>query len=98
MSSRQLYSSLEIGIVPKNWKVALIAPLLKKLGLELVNQNFRPVRKLPLVSKTAEKAVVPHLLAHCTEHSQLYLSFRAESDTSQKEAAPAFGCLCISPC
>ena len=69
--TNMINSCLEIGPVPDNWKVALIAPLLKKIGLELVNQNFCPVSNLLLVWKTAEKAVIPQLLAHCTEHAPL---------------------------
>ena len=49
---------LQQGQVPDSWKAALIRPLLKKLGLELVNKNFRPVSNLPMVSKSAEKEVV----------------------------------------
>ena len=33
--------SLQKSVVPKNWKVALLRPLLKKLGLDLVYENFR---------------------------------------------------------
>ena len=66
-------SSLENGCVPDSWKVALFAPLLKKTGFELVHANFRPVSNLPYVSKLAQKAVIPQLLAHCSELSPLLL-------------------------
>ncbi|KXJ18896.1 putative RNA-directed DNA polymerase from transposon X-element [Exaiptasia diaphana] len=69
--TRMINLSLVSGSVPENWKVALISPLLKKPGLELVYQNFRPVSNLPFISKTAEKVVIPQVLAHCSEHAPL---------------------------
>ena len=41
--------SLSTGHFPSNWKEALIIPLLKKYGLELVNKSHRPVSNLQLV-------------------------------------------------
>ena len=38
--------SLLTGLVPDNWKTALVIPLLKKPGLDLVLKNFRPVSNL----------------------------------------------------
>ena len=49
--------SLQNGIFADQWKCALVNPLLKKLGLELIFQNFRPVSKLQYISKLTEKAV-----------------------------------------
>ena len=46
------------------WKCAVVRPLLKKLGLDLLFQNFRPVSNLPYVSKLTEKAVVDKLNEH----------------------------------
>ena len=51
---RMINSSLVSGCVPDSWKIALIIPLIKKLGLELVHGNFRPVSNLPFISKTVE--------------------------------------------
>ena len=48
--------SLQIGFFPEEWKNAVVKPLLKKLGLELVFPSFRPVSNLPLISKLTEKA------------------------------------------
>lgn len=53
--TNMINSSLENGCVPDGWKIALIARLLKKTGLELVYENFRPVSNLPIVSKLAEQ-------------------------------------------
>ena len=47
--------------------LAILAPLLKKLGLDAVFENFRPVGNLSFVSKSTEKAVVSQLLKHCAD-------------------------------
>ena len=49
--------SLRCGIFADQWKCALLHPLLKKLGLEPIFQNFRPVSNLQYISKLTEKAV-----------------------------------------
>ena len=41
--------SLESGSFASNWKCALVNPLLKKTGLDLVFQNYRPVTNLQYV-------------------------------------------------
>ena len=56
--------SLQIGYFPEEWKNALVKPLLKKLGLELVFPSFRPVSNLPFISKLTEKASVNQLSGH----------------------------------
>jgi hypothetical protein len=63
--------SLSEGHVPDSWKVAILAPILKKYGLDLVFENFRPVSNLPFVSKATEKAVVNQLLEHCADNAPL---------------------------
>ena len=44
--------SLEQGVLPDRWKMAMIRPLLKKLGLELITSNYRPVSNLPSCLKS----------------------------------------------
>ena len=56
--------SLQIGYFPEEWKNALVKPLLKKLGLELVFPSFRPVSNLPFIPKLTEKASVYQLSDH----------------------------------
>ena len=53
--------SLESGSSASNWKCALVNPLLKKSGLDLVLKNYRPVSNLPFVSKLTERAVFNQL-------------------------------------
>lgn len=52
--------------VPDCWKSALVIPLLKKFGLELIFKNFRPVNNLNSVAKVVKKAVTAQLLTHST--------------------------------
>ena len=53
--------SLRLGYFPSAWKCALVIPLLKKFGLDLIFKNFRPVSNLPYLSKLTERAVVTQL-------------------------------------
>ena len=43
--------SLAEGAFSKYWKTAIIHPLLKKQGIELIASNYRPVSNLPFLSK-----------------------------------------------
>ena len=63
--------SLEIGYFPSEWKNALVTPLLKKQGLELIFPNFRPVSNLPFVSKLAERVCVEQLTQHMEQNHPL---------------------------
>ena len=53
--------SLLSGRIPDNWKIAVVIPLLKKPGLDLVYKNFRPVSNLSFISKIVEKAALQQL-------------------------------------
>ena len=62
-------SSLSSGVVPVSFKHAVVQPLLKKPGLDpTVLANFRPISKLPLISKILEKVVHTQLKSHLDEH------------------------------
>ena len=63
--------SLTSGSVQSIWKSALVVPLLKKTGLELTFNNFRPVSNLSLISKLGEKVVISQIPGHCREHAPL---------------------------
>ena len=61
--------SLESGVVPDNFKIAQVAPLIKKPGLDPnVLQNYRPVSNLPFVNKVLEKIVAQQLTQHLKQH------------------------------
>ena len=51
------------------WRVekALVKPLMKKVGLELVFPSSRPVSNLPFVSKLTEKASIDQLSDHMNQ-------------------------------
>ncbi len=51
-------SSLSSGVVPEKFKHAVVQPLIKKTGLDsAVLANYRPISKLPFISKILEKIV-----------------------------------------
>ena len=56
--------SLESGLFASTWTCALVNPLLKKTGLDLVFKNYRPVSNLQYVSKLTERAVFNQLNKH----------------------------------
>ena len=60
--------SLQSGRFAKDWKVALVTPLLKKPGLEQMKKNLHPVSNLAYVSKLTESAVALQLQDHMLEH------------------------------
>ena len=57
----------EEGVFCINWKLAMVRPLLKKLGLELIKANYRPVSNLPFISKVVERCMLLQLSQHCED-------------------------------
>ena len=58
-------ASLSTGIVPPQFKQAIVTPLLKKPGLDTNDmKNFRPVSNLSFLSKILEKVVLIQLKRH----------------------------------
>ena len=60
--------SLQQGKMPDKLKHAIVKPLLKKLGLELVKKNYRPVSNLPFLGKLIESAVIQQYTEHLTKN------------------------------
>jgi hypothetical protein len=56
--------SLKLGEMPKELKLAIIKPLLKKLGLDLVRKNYRPVSNLAFLGKLIERVVALQIVDH----------------------------------
>ena len=55
---RVINLSLSSGLLPKELKVALLSPILKKLNADFKQfSNFRPVSNLKFLSKLIEKTV-----------------------------------------
>ena len=73
-------TSLTEGIFVNNWKTAIIKPLLKKLGLELIAKNYCPFSNLPFMSKLVEKCMLIQLNEHCSNQDLMpsyQLAYRA---------------------
>lgn len=65
-------SSLTSGVVPSSFKHAVVQPLLKKPGLDhTILANYRPISKLPFISKILEKVVYAQLKSFLDEHNTL---------------------------
>ena len=47
--------SLENSIFASKWKTAIVHPILKKAGLDLILSNSRPVSNLSFIPKVVEK-------------------------------------------
>ena len=60
--------SLSDGHFSMKWKMAVVRPLLKKLGLELLHTNFRPVSNLTFMSKIIECCMLLQLSEHCRKY------------------------------
>ncbi len=56
--------SLACGEMPADLKLAIIKPLLKKLGLDLVKQNYRPISNLSFLGKLIERIVALQIVDH----------------------------------
>ena len=62
-------TSLTTGRFASNWKTSIIRPLLKKLGLELLLANYRPVSNLSFISKLVEKCALKQFIQHCDDQN-----------------------------
>ncbi len=71
--TRIINISLSEGIFPEHFKEALILPLIKKLILERIFPNYRPVSNLLYLSKLTERAAADQLLDHCVDQDLLEL-------------------------
>ncbi len=60
--------SINLGDMPMSLKKAIITPLLKKLGLDLVQKNYRPVSNLAFLSKLIERVVALQLVDHLLDN------------------------------
>ena len=61
--------SLCQGKFIQDWKTAIVRPLLKKEGLQLIMSNFRPVSNLSFISKIIEKCMLLQLSQHCENNN-----------------------------
>ena len=59
--------SMQEECVPKDFKRAIITPLIKKKSAGTTFSNYRPVSNLPFLSKILERIVLDQLIEHCTQ-------------------------------
>ena len=60
-------TALTSGVFATNWKTSIIRPLLKKLGLELLLANYRPVSNLSFIAELVEKCAQKQFIQHCND-------------------------------
>ena len=56
--------SLREGVFANKWKTAIIKPQLKRVGLDLIMKNYRPISNLPFMSKLVEKVYLETVLTN----------------------------------
>ena len=64
------------GVFVNKWETAIIKPLLKKVGLDLITKNYRPISNLPFMSKLVEKCMLTQFNKHC-EDNQLMPDYQS---------------------
>ena len=71
-------TSLQQSIFPQSLRSVIVRPLLKTLGLKLVETNYRPVINLPFLGKLIEKVACDQIVKYATstrrveEHQAAY--------------------------
>ena len=60
--------SLGEGVFCREWKTAVVRPLLKKAGLDLTFANYRPVSNLIFISKVIERCMLLQVSKHCEKY------------------------------
>ena len=71
MNTQIVNLSLTRGEFCEELKTAIVKPLLKKPGLDLINKNYRPISNLSFISKLVEICILKQLLGHCENHDLL---------------------------
>jgi len=63
--------SLHQGYFQHCWKCSLVIPLIKKLGLDCIFKNYRPISNLSYVSKLVEAAAIDQYVSHLHQNGQM---------------------------
>ena len=79
VQTKIINTSIKSGQFADGWKCALVNPLLKKRGLDLLCKNYRPVSSLQYVFKLAERALFKQT------HGHLLYSHRIVQVTALKQ-------------
>ncbi len=56
--------SFSESTMPEEYKLAILSPRIKKLGLALILNSYRPVSNLQFVSKLIERSAVIQIVSH----------------------------------
>ena len=80
-------TSLRDGIVLESFKRALVKPLLKKPGLELLDRNYRPVSNLNYIWKLLECVMAAQLVTHIERHGMMEAHQSAYHSSHSMETA-----------
>ena len=67
LTTKIVNTLLEYGEFSKKWKTAIVQPLLKRTGVQLIKSNYRPVSNLAFISKIVEHAMLLKLSQHCQD-------------------------------
>ncbi len=79
--------SLSKGVFPDEFKLALVTPLLKKLGLELIFPSYRPVSNLQFLSKLTERAAATQFVDYTKVNNLKEIFQSAYSECHSTETA-----------
>ena len=63
--------SQSTGIVPSDWRTALVSPVYKK-GKKYNPENYRPISLTCFCCKLLEHLIAKHILSHADTHTILY--------------------------
>ncbi len=85
--TRIMNLSLSGGCFPSQFLCAIVLPLLKKLGLEIIFPSYRPVSNLAFLSKLSERAVAEQFVTYCDDNSLKELLQSAYSQYHSTETA-----------
>ena len=55
----------------ESWKTSIVKPLLRKIGLDLIFKNYRPVSNLKFLANLVEKCMLLQYNEHCSLNSLL---------------------------
>ena len=69
--TRLVNSSMQSGIFPDELKEALVKPLLKKINLDPIDKNYRPVSNLEFSGKLIERVVSDQITKHIANNNLL---------------------------
>jgi hypothetical protein len=79
--------SFHTAEMPDEYKLAILLPLLKKIGLDLIMKNYRPVSNLTFVSKLIERGAGSQLVKHMREDGLFEVFQSAYSEGKSTETA-----------